>query len=232
MKIQPYFVLTSFLLAAVFTLPAHAGISLDRSIVHFAANEVPRKDITVSNQGSETAYVQVDVLEVKNPGTDQEERIPATNLDNILFVATPAKLAIPPGGRKQVRLVNLAPADNESVYRINFTPVLPPLSSNEGVGVKVIIAYQVLALIQPKDPKEELQITREGHKLTIHNKGNSYALISDIKQCIPDSDECNDDIAGTRLYAGNIYEIDLPHADNPVHLRVTNFKGARKDTIE
>jgi P pilus assembly chaperone PapD len=224
--------LTAIASLLITTQLVQAGILLDKSIVDFPANEPPRQDVTVSNQGSEIAYVQVDVVEVLNPGTAQEVRQPLTGEDEIRFVASPAKLAIPPNGRKQVRLVNLKDPDGERVYRINFTPVLPPLDDSEGMGVKIVIAYQVLALIHPAKQDENLVVQRDPISIQFQNLGNSYALITDIKQCDKNGENCQEDLGSKRLYAGNSMTIALPYKDTSVTYKVTNFKGAREETAE
>jgi Mat/Ecp fimbriae periplasmic chaperone len=210
-----------------------AGIILDRSIIDFSSTEPPRHDVTVINQGDEMAYVKVEVLEVLNPGTEKEERIIVTNPEQIQFVASPSKLAIPPGGRKQVRLVNLAPPGKEKIFRVNFTPVLPPLEvKTEGLGVTFVVAYQVLALIHPADPTENLIIEREPNSISFDNQGNTYALISNVRQCDKNGENCQDDLGSKRLYAGNNMMIPLPYTDTPVTYKLTNFKGSREETIQ
>lgn len=211
---------------------AHAGILLDKSIVEFPANEPPRQDITVSNQGDEMAYVSVEVLAVINPGTDKEERKAIGSDDDIKFVASPAKLAIPPGGRKQVRLVNLGDAGGERIYRINFTPVLPPLQKEtEGMGVRVVIAYQVLAIIQPPEPVDNIDIKKDPISLVLKNKGNTNALITNVSQCDKNAENCQNDLGSTRLYPGNTMTVALPYKDTPVTLKMTNFKGTREEVV-
>ena len=208
-----------------------AGISVDRTIINFPADQTPRQDVIVSNQGDETAYVKVEVLEVINPGEANEERRLLNNLEDITFVASPAKLVIPAKGRKQVRLVNLAPPDKEKVYRINFTPVEPPLAATEGMGVRILIAYQVLALIHPAQPSEDLDMHVEGNSLMVKNNGNSYALITNLRQCDSNGENCKDDIGSKRLYAGNTHRFELPFENTEVSFRLTNFKGATNKTV-
>lgn len=228
--------LSQLLLSLLFYLGAastQAGILLDKSIVDFPANEPPRQDVAVSNQGTDTAYVQVEVLKVTNPGTEQEQRIPVTDQEEISFVASPAKLAIPGGGRKLVRLVNLDQGSQEQVYRINFTPVLPPLQENDaGMAVRVVVAYQVLALIHPDNPVEKLLVKREGRTLTFVNEGNSYALVADISQCQPNGEECKTDLGAKRLYAGNRFTVELPYANGPVSYKLTTFKGTSEQQAD
>ena len=210
-----------------------AGIILDRSIIDFSPTEPPRHDVTVINQGDEIAYVKVEVLEVLDPGTENEERNVVNNPEKIQFVASPSKLAIPAGGRKQVRLVNLAPPGEERVFRVNFTPVLAPLEENtEGLGVKFVVAYQVLALVQPAQPTELLEINRDSKSISFRNRGNTYALISSVRQCDQAGENCQDDLGSKRLYAGNKMAISLPYADTPVTYKLTNFKGSRVATVE
>lgn len=223
--------LTLALLLGLACMPLHAGILLDKSIVEFANGESPRKDIWVINDENENAYVKVQVLEVRNPGTDEESREEIVDPEAIGFVATPSKLVIPPKGRKLVRLVNLAPSGPERVYRVNFTPVLPPLEEEEGATVRVVIAYQVLALIQPDKPTEDLEIVRYGNDLTFRNKGNSYALLGAGVQCDAQGDNC-EDLPARRLYAGNEWKVVLPYADTAAEYSLTNFKGTRKEIIE
>jgi P pilus assembly chaperone PapD len=210
-----------------------AGIILDRSIIDFISTEPPRHDVTVINQGDDIAYVKVEVLEVLNPGTEKEERNIITNPEQIQFVASPSKMAIPPGGRKQVRLVNLAPPGKERIFRINFTPVLPPLEEKtEGLGVKFVVAYQVLALIHPAQPTENLKIKRDPNSISFYNQGNTYALISNVRQCDKEGKDCQDDLGSKRLYVGNKMTIPLPYTDTPVTYKLTNFKGSREATVQ
>ena len=210
---------------------AQAGILLDKSIIEFTADEAPRKDIWVINDGSDNAYVKIQVLAVNKPGTEQETREEITDPDQISFVASPSKLVIPPKGRKLVRLVNLAPPGPERVYRINFTPVLPPLQEEEGATVRVVIAYQVLALIYPASPTEQLEIDRKGQSLTFRNKGNSYVLMGAGTQCDSAAQNC-EDLPARRLYAGNEWQITLPFANTEVNYSLSNFKGTRKEIIQ
>lgn len=234
MKMKTVRLYTSIISIVISSQLTQAGILLDKSIVDFPANEPPRQDVTVTNQSNETAYVKVEVLRVTNPGTEEEKRIPVADGDTIEFVASPAKIAIPPGGRKQVRMVSLGDPGEEKVYRINFTPVLPPLeeTETEGIGVRIVVAYQVLALIHPAQPVESLVVKRDPISISFNNTGNSYVLISNVRQCDKNGENCQDDLGSKRLYAGNKMTIALPYTDTPVTYRMTNFKGAREETVK
>ena len=206
---------------------ASGGILLDRIIVEFPSDQAPRQDIYVINEDDENAFVKVEVLAVNNPGEENEERVSLAGAENVPFLASPARLVIGPRGRKQVRLVNLpGPGATEQVYRINVTPVMPPLAKQTGATVQVVVAYQALAIAHPAEPREALQVTRSDNALHFHNTGNTYALLADGRQCDDQQSNCVD-LPSRRLYAGNQWTIALPYA-TPVHYAVTTYKGVRE----
>lgn len=206
---------------------ACAEIFVDRAIVRMSADQPPREDVKVINNGDTEGYVQVDVYEVRNPGKDNEERVKVTDPNSVKLIASPNKLAIPPGGQKLVRIVNLDPSSTEErIYRINVTPVLAPLQEDSGSVVRVVVAYQILVIVDPAQPREELNIQRSGYRLTVANSGNTNVLISDGRQCDAASGHCVD-IAAHRVYPGNRWETDLVF-DSPVTLKLTSFNGVRE----
>lgn len=224
-----------FLLCAGLLLLAvgasHADIFVDRAIVRMATGESPREDIKVINNGAETGYVQVEVLEVHNPGTPEEERVKVTDPENMTLIASPSKLMIPPNSQKMVRIVNLEPGTaRENIYRINVTPVLPPLEENAESVVRVVVAYQILVIVDPSQPVEGLEIKRSGYRLTLTNNGNTNVLFSDAQQCTEDSGHCVD-IPAHRVYPGNTWETDL-EMDRPVVFKMTTFNGIREVTTD
>ena len=209
---------------------AVAGIYLDRIIVQFSESDRGRQDVVVFNESSEeNAFVDVSVLEIINPGTENEEQRPVTDPKESYFLVTPAKIVIPPSGKKQVRLVDLRPGgfDKERVFRVTFTPVLPPLTEEASV-IRVVVSYQTLVLIPPAKVEGELTTRREGKKLTLTNNGNSYVLLEGGKQCAAGNCE---DVTGKRLYAGNQMELDLP-LDAPVSFQATSHNGVKNLTID
>lgn len=205
---------------------ALADMYVDRSIVIFEPGGQPRQDVKVSNSGSDVMYVQVAVLRVEHPGTPQEKRVRVTDPTQLKLLATPSKLVIPPHGQKLVRIVNLQ-TDNpvERVYRINVTPIVAPLSQKSS-QLRIVVAYQILAIVQPNKPHSTLSASRSGKTITFSNSGNTNILLSEGKQCNPkDTQEC-EDLASRRLYAGNTWQLDLPY-DAPVSFSVRSFDGVK-----
>ena len=91
---------TLFLLFAAGDLTA--GIYLDRIIVKFSPEDRNRQDIVVFNDSSsDNAFVEISVLEVVNPGQENEEMVPVTDPRKSQFLVTPAKLVIPPDGKSR-----------------------------------------------------------------------------------------------------------------------------------
>lgn len=207
---------------------ASAEMFVDRSIVIFEPGAQPRQDVEVSNTGDEVIYVQVDVLQVSNPGTPDEVREKVENPQDLKLLATPSKLIIPPGSRKLVRIVNLQTNnDEERVYRINVTPIVPPLQE-ETSQLRIVVAYQVLTIVQPNDPETNLSVTRDGNIIRFSNSGNTNVLLSEGQQC---SDETTcEDLPSRRLYAGNSWEHELPF-DAPVSYSVRTFDGIKKEVF-
>ena len=92
---------------------------------------------------------------------------------------------MPPNGQKLVRIVNLQTSnDVERVYRINVTPIAPPLEEDAS-QLRIVVAYQILAIVQPDEPSSDLNVTRNGQTLVMENRGNTNVLLSDGRQCDP-----------------------------------------------
>lgn len=210
---------------------AVAGIYLDRIIVEFDPDGLPREDIVVINDSTtDNAYVDVEILEVQAAGTDEEKRILITNPQESGLLVTPARMVIPPGGRQQVRMVNLAgTGEVDRVYRVNFKPVLPPLAQEEST-VRIVVAYQALVLIPPQDPTAVLNYERDDAELRFENVGNSYIRLESGTYCETDESDCID-LEGTRLYAGNSWELELP-GNGVVRFNASNSQGVRTLVIE
>ncbi len=226
------FLLTLLGLTICFLCPdLHAEMYVDRSIVIFEPGGSQREDVKVSNTGDDVIYVQVEVFSVLNPGTEEEDRVKINDPEQLKLIATPNKMVIPAGGQKLIRIVNLqANNDSERVYRINVTPIVAPLSE-ETSQLRIIVAYQILTIIQPDAPHAELLAKRSGNLVKFENHGNSNILLSEGKQCQPDHAAKCTDLSSRRLYAGNSWDLELPY-DGPLAYSVRTFDGIKKQIIE
>lgn len=218
------------LLLLLLTNVVSADMFVDRSIVTFESGEKPRKDVRVSNNGEEIMYVQVEAFVVKDAGSENEERVKINNPQEHKFVASPNKLVIPPGGHKLVRILNLDPkSTHERIYRINVTPIVPPLAE-ETSQLRIVVAYQILAIVQPAEPHSKLEVTRTGKKISFSNTGNTNVLLSDGQQCAPSGVGDCEELTSQRIYAGNSWDLDLPY-DGPVSFSVRSFDGIKNEVF-
>jgi P pilus assembly chaperone PapD len=222
--------LALFLPGTSVTALAEGGMLLNRTIVVFLPGQAPREDVMILNQEEENLYVSIDIMEVRDPGTEQEVREKVTDPGQAKFVVTPNKLIIPPLGRKPVRLVNLAPGNLERIFRVNVTPVLPPLEDVTTSVVRVVVAYQLLVIVQPLQPIEDLQVTRNGRQLLFENRGNTNFLLSEGTQCDSDGANC-DELPTKRIYASNTFEVPLKY-DTPVSYKLTASDASRQTVYE
>lgn len=199
--------------------PANASaIKLERVIVNFSAKESKKIDVDVTNVSVDTAYVAVEVFEVLDPGTDQENRRKVLDPKEIKLLVTPNKMIIPPKGHKLIRLVNIAEVDDkERIYRIKVAPIVGDIQAKE-TGVKVLIAYGMLVIVEPKEPNAELIFVKKGLTINFENKGNTNILLDKGKVCPfigkdkqkkVDYEKCKT-LEARRLYAGNKWTLTLP----------------------
>lgn len=193
-----------------------ASMIVQQSIVYFQPGDSNRQDIKVTNPDAEPLYIQVEIKEIINPGKPDEIIKPVSNPKEAGFLVTPNRLAIQPGSHQSVRLVNLKGLmDTERVFRVALKPVAADVEATE-TGVKVLIGYELLVLIQPIAPKILVSHVREGNKMTLVNEGNTDVLLSKGEQCKDDKKtECTE-LPVYRLYAGNKAVIDLKY-DTPVN---------------
>ena len=212
-------VLLPALLLAVAT-QASATMQLERNIIHFLPGQPPRIDLQVTNPDGETLYVEVEVLEVLNAGTDAETRMPVRDPRSVDFLVTPNKFIVAPGSRKVVRFVNTGGhGDTERIFRVNLKPVSPPAVATQ-TAIRVVVGYQVLAMIAPGKPKAELLVDRTGNQLTVRNHGNTNVLFRSGVQCMTEADladrseeRCRG-LEARRVHPGNLWTLELPF-DSP-----------------
>ena len=219
-----YFLLITSLL---FSAQSIAGISLSQAVVHFEDGGKRSADVVVFNQGNETVYVKIEPSIILNPGTDEQKREVYRDPKTAGLLVTPQRLVIPAGSRKRVRFVRMddpATASKDKVFRVLVKPEVGAVQS-EQTAVKIIVAYEVLVLSQPKNAQHKLQSDFDGKVLKISNKGNTNVLLQKGIQC-PEGqdfeDEKNDcvELSGGRVYAGATWQTPLTYS-TPVQYQIS-----------
>ena len=191
----------------------HGAMAVDQNVFHFEPGQSPRADVQVTNPDVDPLYVEVEVLQVVNPGRPEEERILIDNPRHVNFLVTPNRFIVPPKSRKVVRLVNLGGhGDEERVFRVNLKPVSPPMKATKS-GVRIVVAHQLLVMVAPEQNVGQVVATREGGTLKLENQGNTNVLLRAGRQCETEadlrtksSDACVD-LDTKRLYPGNVLEL-------------------------
>jgi Mat/Ecp fimbriae periplasmic chaperone len=205
------------LLTLILTFQVKAGISLSQAIVHFEDDGKRSEDVVVLNQGSETVYVRVEPSVIRNPGSQDESRELYRDPKAAGLLVTPQRLVIPAGGRKRLRLVrmdNVSLAKEDKVFRVLVKPEVGEVKSDQ-TAVKIIVAYEILVLSQPKNAKHQLISSFDGKTLKLTNNGNTNVLLQKGNQCPKGQsieDEKNDcvELTGKRIYAGTSWETQVP----------------------
>lgn len=209
--------LLAFWIGVFATNPALANMALSNAIVHFEPGEPTRQDVEISNMGTEPLYVKIEPKVVLNPGTDAEERALITDPREHGLLVTPNRLVIAPGSAQVIRLVNIKGADDaERIFRITARPIAGEFEATTS-GLKVLIGYEVLAIVYPQNPKPNLEVTRTGRTLTVTNTGNTNVFLQEGFQCKDPKAAVEDCTAlpGKRMYPGMQWVSELPH-DLPV----------------
>ena len=220
--IKKYFI-NLICLALIFTaFDAYASkIALSTVIVDFNAKNKKSKrfiDVVVTNiSENETAYVEVKVNEILNPGTDDEKRVEVEKGAKDSLIVSPQKMVIPPKAKKSLRFVTLhKDLKKDKIYRVNVAPVVGQVDAEGSNFIKVLIAYDVLVIVRPDQEVVDFDVKRNGKKITFTNKGNTNVLFRRAEQCPKNSsnpEQCKI-IPGHRLYADTSFTQDLPFDTN------------------
>lgn len=214
---NPVRALSAFAIAFMVALPAYGEMRLDKVIVDFSDGATHRDDIEVTNGGKEVMYVSVTPAEIVQPGFKGQERRTSRDPMDLGMLVSPTRMILEPGQSKPVRISILKPpVDRDRIYRVKIAPVVGQTIATRS-GLRVLVGYDVLVIVRPKNAKPEIIGKREGRKLTLRNTGNTNALLIGGKQC-DKSRKCVD-LPTTRLYAGATWTVDLPH-DAPAVYRL------------
>ncbi len=164
----------------------------------------------IYNTGDATAFVRVSVSEItydRNNGTPTEHPL---NEDALIggngtgIIASPPRLIIPANGMQTNRLVFTGARDKERYYRVRYIPVVPNNAEEFGLdskdmqvyqsqinaGVTVLTGFGTIVTVQPEATKFNTQMTGNNNKLSVFNNGNASVVISGIKACDRDLNNC------------------------------------------
>jgi P pilus assembly chaperone PapD len=211
--------------------PALANLSINKLWVDFAEGQNERGDLVIRNDSEDRYYVSVSVTEIANPGTPEEEKITQIDPEKSGLLVTPNRMVLEPGAIRSIRLVSLNENLTEDrIYRVLVAPQVGRIKAEQsgedarGIALKLLAAYDVLVVVRPSENNARIEAVRSAERVTLKNTGNSNILLTEGFICPPDavedpSTERCKTFESQRLYAGNIFEIDLPSPTDMVVLK-------------
>ncbi|CFQ12533.1 hypothetical protein [Yersinia enterocolitica] len=161
------FVVASFLPVGTF-----AAIDIQPHVL-----EVQQKSavVTVTNHGTETEYITVQLYQLNNPGElpEQESLTPVSEQVQPALFAAPAKMTLGPQQSGKILLNALSSPDKEQVYRLAVTPVNNRSVSGNGAVLGVQLSY--MGLIRHLPASQQHQWTHHciNGSVKLHNTGNT-----------------------------------------------------------
>ena len=158
----------------------------------------PRATFTkqVRNLGDATAFVKVEVAEITYNDQDAPAELPLEGTERPL-VASPSRLIIPAGSRRDVRVVYRGGRLSERYFRLRFVPVVPESEDAFGVreeerehyrqaikaSVGVLKAIGGVVLVSPQPPRFNTQVEQRGASLRVANNGNTTVILDNFARC-------------------------------------------------
>lgn len=215
------------LAALLIATQANAAIEVSPAIVIFEPKAPQEAVITVTNAGDKITYVSTQPREVMARGETDEKLRVDPNPTTLGILSTPAKLVLEKGERRGVRVVAVNPPGSEDrVWRVKIAPAAGKLKAGQS-GVAFLIGYDALVIQRAANATVAITGQRTGKKLTLSNAGNSFGMISEIRQC-PASGECVTLKDTKRLYGNSSWSVDLPQDGGTVEVNIDGINNKRE----
>ncbi len=196
------------LAAACLVAPAQAELVLSDLVVELVPGKDSRKDIELWNDSDERSYIEISPAEIVNAGQPSEARRQLPDPEQLGLLVSPNRMILEPGQHKVIRIAAIAPSvDRERIYRITVKPVVGEIADGQS-GLKLLVGYDVLAMVRPANPAPRIVGSREGKTLVVRNDGNASAELLNGKQCEMPGKACAE-LPGKRLYAGAEWRLPL-----------------------
>ena len=233
------FILLAAVASWVYSGAALAQITVNKSVLEFNEKNLVQ-DVDITNTGDYKIFLNLTVAKIKNPHTANPERVELKDPRTSPVLVSPKQVLIPPGQRKRVRIIlRKTPKDVDDVYRLAIKPFTgdvqiendrPPEAKSS--AVKILLGYDILLLARPMDAVGKLAVKRTSKALWFKNTGNTNVLLRRMQQCNAAGNDC-EELVPNRVYAGEIYKVDLPKRGSakqyPVQVwQAIGLKNAKK----
>jgi len=226
MKMKKYSLLLFLLFYSIISC---AGLSISPLVLRFNATD-SYQDLKISNTGTTIQYVKI-VPTLVVVEKNKVKQIKIKDPEKMGLLITPSKLVLPPKQSKYVRVVLTRPAGAvERDYIIDVTPVIgriiyPKIAGNNSkhsqVAMKIIIAYGVMTIVNPKVPHLNIVVKRNKKTITVKNSGNEGVVLRAAKQCShPEQCVLLKGVETKILYPSQVWSFTVPHPE-PVSFQGT-----------
>lgn len=164
----------------------------------------------VYNSGDSTAFVRVEILEIRLNGHDVEQEMVPQKMDGDALnknrlIATPQRMIIPPSEFQSVRLLWPGIREKERYYRVRLTPVMPDKKNDFGLseteitqykgsikaGVNILTGYGSILYVMPDKPEFNTVVNNTPDSVKVVNSGNATIVIDDIRSCADKKNKCS-----------------------------------------
>ena len=164
----------------------------------------------VSNSGTSTAFVRIEVKEiVYEAGKPIERDMPPMTLrqgsTQAGLIASPARLIIPVNSAQTPRLLTLGPRDVERYYRVRFVPVMPQqgedfaltteqrtaYADSLSAGLTLLTGFGAIVVVRPEAERYDTRIADEADAFRLLNAGNSTIALTAIRDCNASGQQCS-----------------------------------------
>ena len=221
---------TALTMLVAFAAPAYqarAELVLSQLVVDLGADSRQRDDVEIWNNSDERTYVVVEPSEILNAGKSSQVRHQEPDPEKRGLLVSPTRMILEPGQRKNVRIARIGTdTDRERVYRVTVKPVVGDLATEDS-GLKVLVGYDVLVLLRPRESHPVLNSSRSGGSLVFRNDGNASLELVDGKQCEASTRRCIE-LPGKRLYSGAEWSQPLKLNSPVEYTIISNGKSVRR----
>ncbi|WP_396015047.1 hypothetical protein [Escherichia coli] len=168
--------------------------------------------IRIYSKSGDILYVKTRVVKIINPGSPDEKEVNVPGWAEGGIVVSPAKIIVPAGGNRAVRLVSLSHPEQETLYRVYFEGVpsandlsgdIASSTDKKKASVSLNIIFGVLVRVLPKVEHIQLNVIRGSKgEISLRNDGNVRVGITGIDLC---PTEKNSDNCVHHSYARSLY---------------------------
>ena len=190
-----------------------AQIFANKTIYYWGQQLPPVQNVAVRNGSDKTLLVTVNVVEVENPGGEDQKHVPSEDI-----IVTPKRFSVTGNGERTVRLLRRGEhGQRERVFRISFVPEareeddiattsVQTGNPNVVATLKVLTGIGLLVFTQPAAGEADLEIERREGNILLKNNGNVNIALLKVQKCVSEGNQC-EDVVPRRVYPGRSFEV-------------------------